>query len=81
VGVGDAFGAEVMRMNGGGGAASCGAALQAEKMMAETRMRKMMKKGWDDFMSKPKKNPKGFIGRIVSDFAQKPLGFVVLRMG
>jgi hypothetical protein len=29
VGVGDAFGAEVIRMNGGGGAGSCGAALQA----------------------------------------------------
>jgi len=29
VGVGDAFGAEVIKMNGGGGAGSCGAALQA----------------------------------------------------
>jgi hypothetical protein len=57
VGVGDAFGAEVMRMNGGGGADSCGTALQAEKVTAETRMRKMMKKGWDDFMLKPKQKP------------------------
>jgi len=44
VGVGDAFGAEVMRMNGGGGADSCGAALcvQAKKKAAEIRARKRM---------------------------------------
>jgi hypothetical protein len=66
-----------MRINGGGGADSCGAALQAEKITADTKKRNRMKYGWGDFISKQKKNPKGFIGRIVSDFAVKPLGSVV----
>lgn len=61
MGVGDGFGAEVMRMNGGGGTGSCGTALcvQAWKAAAEMKTSNRMVYRWNDFMLVSEKDNTG----------------------